>query len=348
MKNVKSLFMVGLGALALASCNKEEVNTDSPEVNEVVNNRAAAVDIEMLGAYVEMTEIPKNDEFTNFYHEMTETRKQVFNVSANEPVSIEGANGTRLICGENNFVYEWGGVVEGEIQIEMIEVFNKADMILLDKATSGVTEDGAAIDALISGGEIFVRATQGGSEVNLMSPMRVEVPTTSPDTDMIKFVEIDQRGDNLLWGVAEDPAMRVEEDRKGEGEGNFVTAYDILPGEWGWTNIDKWASDPCAKTEIFVEVPGGHDPSNTEVYLSYDGEPGRLANFDTWDGSRFSEHYGQICIGLDCHFVAVTNVGGSLEYAIQAATITSGHTEVISSFTPISEAALIAAINALP
>merc|ERR1719173_11887 len=107
---------------------------------------------------------------------MTEARTQVFSVNANKHIFIVGAHGTRLTCGANNFEYERGGVVKGEIQIEMIEVFNQADMILLDKATSGVTEDGTAIDALISGGEIFVRATQGDAEVNLIKPMRVKVP----------------------------------------------------------------------------------------------------------------------------------------------------------------------------
>jgi len=339
MKN-KCLFMAGLCLLAFASWNKEAYE------------KRAAVDTEAREAYLKMSKIPKNDEFTSFYDKMTRGRTQVFTVDANRPISIKGKYGTRLSCGKNNFENEDGEVVKGEIRIEMIEVFKKADMILLDKATSGVTEDGIAIDALDTGGEIFVRATQGNDEVNLIQPMRVEVPTTTPDADMIKFVEVDWSGDNLLWEVAEDPAILLEEDKgEDEREGGKVVhtvTYAILPGEWGWTNIDKWIMDPCPKTEIYVEVPVGHDPSNTEVYLSYDGEPGRLANFDTWDGSRFSEHYGQICIGLACHFVAVTNIGGSLEYAIQGATITAGHTEIISSFTPISEAALIAAINALP
>jgi hypothetical protein len=342
---MKSMIVLGLGVMALFSCDKEEA-TISP-VDNVVNNRS--FDYDELGAYLDMTGREKDDEFARFYDEMTETRTQNFVVEANRPFTITGADGTVLSSPDGDWRTADGDRIEGEVRFELIEVFNKADMILLDKATSGVTEDGTAIDALISGGEIFVRATAAGTEVELAGALRVEVQTTSPDYDMIKFVEADVPGDDLLWEVADDPTMDVEE-REGEGEGDFVTAYDILPGEWGWTNIDKWAADPCAKTDIFVDVPAGHDASNTEVYLSYDGDPGRLANFDMWDSTvdMFTEHYGQICIGLDCHFVAVSNAGGSLEYAIQGATIVNGHIEVIGGFTPISEAALIAAINALP
>lgn len=342
--------MIGCGVLALASCSKENVSAgENLEETTNNNNRAAEFDIDALGAYVEMTGIPRGDESTIFYEEMAASRTQTFTVSAESAVSVTGVGGTNLSCGAFNFVNSYGDVIEGPVEIELIEVFDKASMVLLDKATSGVTEDGSGITALVSGGEIYVRATQGGVEVNLIDPMRVTVPTDTPDPDMLKFVEADPGNEDLLWAVAEDGRdMEVEEDRGGEGEGDYVTSFNILPGEWGWTNIDKWAADPCAKTDIFVEVPAGHDPTNTEVYLSYDGDPGRLANFDMWDGSRFTEHYGQICLGLDCHFIAVTNIGGSLAYDIHPATITASHVEVFTSFTPISEAGLIAAINALP
>lgn len=343
---MKSMFVLGLCAMAFISCDKEE--TSNAPIDEVVNNRSFAFD--EVGAYLDMTGREKEGEFAAFYSDMTESRTQTFGVEANAPFTVVGDGGTTLSSADGDWRNSDGDRVEGEVRITLIEVFNKADMILLDKATSGVTEDGTAIDALISGGEIFVKATIGGQEVELNGALRVEVPTDVADYDMIKFVEADVPGDDLLWVVADDPAMDVEE-REGEGaEGDYVTGYDILPGEWGWSNIDKWASDPCAKTDIFVEVPAGHNPTNTEVYLSYDGDPGRLANFDMWDSSvdMFTEHYGQICIGLDCHFVAVTNIGGSLEYAIQGATIVNGHIEVIGGFTPTTEAALIAAINALP
>lgn len=344
---IKSMLVVGCGVLALASCNKEEIG--NTPINQTNNTRSADADGGDLSAYFEMTERTKTDEFANFYSDMMHSRTQVFSVGAGRPFTIVGDGGTILSSETGDFITLDGDAIDGEVEIELIEVFNKADMILLDKATSGVNEAGNAVDALISGGEIFVRATQGGVEVQLADALRVQVPTATPDFDMIKFVEAETLGDDLLWEVADDPAMEVEEDDKGEGRG-FLTSFNILPGEWGWTNIDKWAGDPCAKTSIYVDVPPGYDATNTEVYLSYDGDPGRLANFDMWDSAMdmFTEHYGQICIGLPCHFIAVTNSGGGLEYAIQGATIVPGHIEVIAGFTPITEAALIAAINALP
>ena len=339
---MKSIMLIGCGLLTLASCDKEELANDTVVVNNTTNTRA--FEARAMGPYLEMTEIRKDERFLDFYNGTMDSRTQWFSVNANSQFTVVGDQGTKLICSANNFEHIGGGMVEGMIDIELVEVYNKADMILLDKATSALTEDGSAIDALVSAGEVYVRAYQGGTEINLISPMTVEITTATFNPDMVKYVEVDGTGDDLLWELAADEDVDVREG----GEGDFVTAYDILPGEWGWTNLDFMYSDPCAKTDIFVEVPVGYDPSNTEIYLSFDGDPGRLANFDTWDGTMFTEHYGQICIGIDCHFVAVTNIGGVLEYGIQPATIVSGHVEVFTGFTPITEADLISEINALP
>jgi len=165
---------------------------------------------------------------------------------------------------------------------------------------------------------------------------------------MRKFVDIDP-GDDVLWEIADDSLIDfIDEDTIGEPGGGYIASYGILPGEWGWTNIDKFFMDPRPKTTIFAEMPEGFDNTNCEVFISYDGTPGSLARFDTWIDGRFTEHYGLIPIGLNVHFIAVGIVDGDLHYAIEAASITTEHVQNIDHFTAISEAALIALIEDLP
>ena len=53
-------------------------------------------------------------------------------------------------------------------------------------------------------------------------------------------------------------------------------------------------------------------------------------------------------IGLQVHFIFVSVQDGDYVYAIQAATIVDGHTEVMSTTQITSEAGITALINALP
>jgi hypothetical protein len=342
MKRFKILVAVAMSALMIASCNKEEVTA-----GETVNNNPQtrhALDHKDLGAYLDMTKDQKDPKVADYYAEIMATYVQDFRVAAERELLIVTKSGTTLTMPANNLVDARGRIVRGIVDVEFIEVFERGDMVVLDKGTSGFNSATGAVDALTSGGEFYVSISQGGVELTLIAPLVVTVPSTVLDDDMGKFVEMDGTGDDLLWEERLDEDVEVK--REGEGGGSY--SFNILPGEWGWTNIDKFYNDPCPKTPIYVEVPAGHDNTNTEVYLSYDGDPGRLANFDMWDGTRFTEHYGQICIGIPVHFIAVTNVGGGLEYDIHPATITSGHVEVFTSFTPISETALVALINGLP
>jgi hypothetical protein len=97
-------------------------------------------------------------------------------------------------------------------------------------------------------------------------------------------------------------------------------------------------------------VPEGYDNTHCAVYLSYDGEPTALASFDVYnDGTDlFTEHYGLIPIGLQVHFIFVSVVDGQWNYAIQSATITANHVQVISNVQPITEAQLENLIDDLP
>jgi hypothetical protein len=86
------------------------------------------------------------------------------------------------------------------------------------------------------------------------------------------------------------------------------------------------------------------------VYLAYDGEPTALASFDMYDKDKklFTEHYGLIPIGLKVHFIFVSIIEDEIHYAIQPATITENHTEVIGEVESITEADLIKLIDDLP
>ncbi len=275
-----------------------------------------------------------------FNSDNIEEATQNFSVNANSPIYIYGEKGTSLYLAADALVDSEGNLVTGDVQVALIEIDKKSEMVLMNKATMG--KKGSNHATLISQGEFYVSISQFGTELTLTSPMTLSTPIDDYDPSMRKFVNISDEKD-LLWEMAADSILNEGEDSTG-----VALSYEILSGEWGWTNIDKFYSDPRPKTEIFAELPEGFNDTNTEVYVSYDGESNALAQFDVWTGDRFSEHYGLIPIGLEVHFIAVGIEGDELHCSIQSATIIDNHVQNIDDFAAITKDALITLIDALP
>ena len=294
---------------------------------------------------------PNGAQLTSFFGDNLNNNTQHFTVNATTGGWITGTHGTQVYIYSGYLQDGSGNPIIGNVDIELVEVYDRATMVLLNKPTMGILPNGD-MGTLVSKGEYYLKITQNGNPVNANNGVFVMVPADNingQSNGMSLFDGIiDPATGNLAWDLVQD-SLPVVQDSANGGGGTFGGSYNILEGQWGWTNVDRFYSDPRPKTVLKAKLPTGYDNTNCEVYLSYDGEPGALASLDTYtNDGYFSEHYGLIPIGLEVHFIAVTMIDGQLNYAIQAATITNGHIEYINSFTPISQASLAALINALP
>jgi hypothetical protein len=261
-------------------------------------------------------------------------------------VTLTSAKGVTIKI-DGNCLTKNGNAVTGSIAIEYVELFDKGHMLTTNKATMGITATGAK-NLLISGGEFFIKATQGGVALATTCNINLVVPANLTDvndtTGMVLWTGDTADKENLAWREAKGGV-----DAGGQGTGG--TNYYVSFGNFGWTNVDKFYSDPRPKTTILVDAPDGYDNTNSAVYLSYDGEGlNQLAKMDTYTvAGLFSEHYGQIPIGLQCHIIFATEENGQWRYAIKAVTITANTTYTFTQGETVvgSESQLVAAINAI-
>jgi hypothetical protein len=339
MKNSKHILGLFLMSIALmTSCQKD----DHSELNfpDIQPERATAQD------------------FTELKATAIDNLTQTFQININGSGSFTTEKGVEITingaCLTNN-----GNAVTGTVDVEVIELFERGNMLTTNKTTMGLNPTGGK-ELLVSGGEFFIEATQNGQALQLICPMQVLVPTAltgGDDTDMTLWdgiigldCQIETGCDDVTW---------VEQKRDGLGAGIDIgqgaagqSLYMAFFSNFGWTNVDRFWSDPRPKTKLWAKVPEGFDNENCALYLSYNGEAGSLANLDAYDPATklFSEHTGIIPIGLECHVIFVSEENGNWLYAINPVTIIADGTLVIeeSDLATTTESQLIAMINALP
>ncbi|TVZ48457.1 hypothetical protein [Olleya sp. Hel_I_94] len=327
MKNLKTIFGTVLMTLTLLTSCETKDDGDNDFDNAI--------------------DIATAQEFKNIKDTALANLTQNFTFNADDGnISLTSANGVQININGNCLTLN-GNIVTGQVQLEYVELFEKGNMLTTNKPTMGTLPNGDKT-LLISGGEFFIEATQNGSALDTTCGLQLIIPaslTGGADPLMSLWEgEIDAE-DNLTWDEVEDAT--------GQG-GVFVEGseyYGLLQG-FGWSNVDRFYSDPRPKTLIQVQAPIGYNFTNSAVYLSYDGEDSGLAALDTYDGTLnlFSEHYGQIPIGLECHVIFVTEDKGVWRYAIKPVTIEANDiiTFTMDDTTTGTEATLTALINGLP
>ncbi|MBL7857602.1 MAG: hypothetical protein JNM57_07925 [Cyclobacteriaceae bacterium] len=288
----------------------------------------------------------------NFVSLNINQRTQNFAVDAATGGQIKGNDGTIIKFYPNGFMTLSGEAVSGSVDIELIEIFDRASMLLVEKPTVGKMGNGD-LATLISGGEFYVNATQGGLQLKPANGYTITAPTNKtggPNMNMNLFNGVEVCENDICKNVWEEQNDRKIEVGEFQSTGGIYSAYYAFQNKFGWTNIDRWYNDPRTKTTLFVDVPEGFNNSNCALYMTYDGEKTALARFDKYDETTglFTEHYGLIPVGLNVHFILVSIVDDEIHYAIQSATIKQNHVEVIDTVESITQEELVALIGNLP
>ncbi|GGG35773.1 hypothetical protein GCM10011344_40840 [Dokdonia pacifica] len=288
-------------------------------------------------------------EYANSIIEARENAIQHFTIDATTGGTIIGNNGTQLHFPPNALTFLGGELVSGDVAIEFIEIYSRADMLTQNLPTNGKRDNGDIV-SIISGGEFYINATQDGNQLVAETPFGLTAPTADFDPEMTVFLpeDCDRLDCDVVW--EEDENANIQGGEIQNADGTWTSAYFAPLTNFGWTNLDRWWAYEDPKTLVYVDVPEGFNETNSAVYVSYDGEPNALAFFDTYDTDldMFTEHYGQMPIGLEVHFIFVSVQDGDYVYAIQSATIGTDHIEIITTTQTTTEAGLTALINALP
>lgn len=295
---------------------------------------------------------PTPEDFDVLSEAALASRTQTAQFNAEEGISFTSEKGVRLSIPAGCLSLN-GNSASGPAELEYVELFDRSDMLVTNKTTMGLmaNEDKKI---LVSGGAFYINVTQDGNPLGFTcDKIQLVVPgklTGGIDEDMIMWSgKIDSSGD-LTW-----KKNQTGQDSTGSNGGTvFIKGpyYVTYFGTFGWTNVDRFRKDPRPKTTLQVRPPEGYNIYNSAVYLSYDGEDHALAKLDTYNETTglFSEHYGQVPIGLEMHIIFVTEQDGQWRYTIKGVTVADNdlYTFTLDETVVGSEQDLIDAIEALP
>jgi len=327
MKTTKLILALGIFAMTFIACNPKE---DQP------------------------TRENSGSQLTALRENLLNDAMQTGTLDAATGGTLTGSQGTQFVFPANAFQDGSGNLITGAVNIEYAEFYKRSDMVLMNKPTMGELPGGNKA-WLVTGGEFYVKVTQTSCscEIQITNPYEIKTNSnadvTAFDTNMIGF-----RGeivdDELTWiqmaGGATGLAF-VPVGVRGTTTGHYY--YSVFSSENGWTNIDRFAADPRPKTTLEVAVPSGFDDENCTVFLSVDGDDAGIATLDVYNAGVFSEHYGELPIGLEAHLIFISvDDDDTIRHQIKAITVTVGQQEHIDNITTISQTDLQTAIDALP
>ncbi|MEJ6797828.1 MAG: hypothetical protein QNK75_02230 [Crocinitomicaceae bacterium] len=310
-----------IGAMAFTACKKKETPEETFTLANPITAQASLQDLK------------------NFLSDNLENAKQSFTINEDAGATITGAQGTTITFNANSFVNQSGVAVTGNVTIELIEIFSKKDMILMNAATMGRQWDNT-LKPLTSGGEMRVTAKQGGQYLKLAPGMNYQstMPATTIDPNMGLFYgEGGVTPDTLVWNAADSNQFFGQ-----------TGGYTFWSDSMNWVNCDFFNSYPGPQTIVQATPTSGFTNNNMLLFLSVDGI-NTICNLYGFSGGNFTTAPNYtLPVGMSVHFIAIAMIAGNPHVSIVPATIVNNHIEVLSSLTQMTPAQLATALSNLP
>lgn len=261
---------------------------------------------------------------------------QFFTLNASTGGVVTGQNGTILNVAPNSFMIPGGSVVSGNVTIQMKEVLSKEDMLFSGKMP--VASNG---QMLISGGEIFLKAFQGSTELQLVPNAQVflSVPSSAPSGSMMEFYSDDT--DTSSWNLTDSTNLTTTWDSTSNN-----AYYYFQIDSMNWINCDYFMSSGPL-TGVEAEVGPDYDPSNCVLFISFDGINSITSLYNYSNHVYSTGSYYQLPIGMNVTFIAISEINGNYYSAFQSATIGVNHHEMLT-LSATTHAQILTDISNLP
>ena len=262
---------------------------------------------------------PDNYSGLSGFYAANGAQMQHYSVDAAAGGNFTSPQGTVVTIPPNSFFNQSGGAVTGTVDIDFKDIYNKSDMLMSDVSTIGFF--GAPIK---SGGEFYIKASQGGSALNLTGGKAIVVrqplngkPIDSAMVPMRRVIDTVGHGTGMIWAINGTDTVR------NSPSGYVFSLYNFnQPVDSGsWCNSDNSSYFGAYPQTTLTLLGTDTAQYGTNVFLVFSGLNSMV---HVYNGAGNSFPYNYAPSGLQCTVVAVGTKGGKLYASFTPITITPG------------------------
>ena len=332
--NLMSILLTSLVILGLISCKKTE--TVDPMY------------------YSNNTTGPVTSTIQSFFESQKE-KSQLFTINASQYQSISGEKGMQFYFNPLSFKDANGNIVQGDVEIELIEILSKSEMIKSNKPTNyiGNPNDPSDNNLLVSGGEFYFNATKNGKQLILSQPIYTRIPTDNPSYDMKLFTGSTSDSIGMEWSSIDSSSVTVTADTTGTGNGYTPPFwYEFSFDQFGWINCDYFMrpgnyQGPMVDLQVYLNGLDSMNYQNTTVFMAIQSV-NSVARMNSVGGSNFGFQFTNIPIGTSVDVLAMSEINGDYYYSLGNAVVSANDPHIENlQMQPITLAQLTAIINNL-
>jgi len=324
MKNFRHFFvffLVGL-IITISSCKKDKTNpSEEGPTTSTLNKSNAIALINNLSTPLETYTLDVAN-FDTYYC----------------------ANGTIIDIYPDAFLTQAGTIVTGVVTIEVKDILSKKDMIL----NNAIPISNGQL--LVSGGEVYFNATQGGQKLKLnpASSVNIKVPADiSTSYQMLEFYSqgpANLSNSNLNWTTTAITTNTIAVD---SSSGHLY--YDFNLDEIAWSNCDYFYSFPGAKTTCTVSLSGNFNNTNTLVFISMNAVNAMVSlnSSNTSNSQNFISYSNSMPEGKNYTVVAISFDGTNYYYGSQSVTMTTNVVINLPALTQVTKSQIPTNLNLL-
>ena len=239
---------------------------------------------------------------------------QVFTSSPKKEIVIKGKKGSVITFSKNSFVDKNGKLVTTDVNIELIEIYTKSDMINHNIQT---ISNGKLLE---TGGMVYINVTSQNSKVKLdkNSYYQIEFPTKNKKDDMGIF-HGDTTNHNINWQQA---SSNFRSDMAYIENQKELNKYIFNSTELGWINCDRF-QNVTNKTDLFVNLADTNGVSFCLVFKNINA----VMNISSKEkGIEFSN----VPVGETATIVAFKKSSNETLFASKTITIQKKQTEILT------------------
>ena len=199
-----------------------------------------------------------------------------------------------------------GEPITGQVDIEVLEIYTKGDMILFGKPTVSA---GKLIE---SAGEFYVSASQAGRELRLRDgatiQFQVQLRTDQPNYDMEVFYGDTDVDGNFTWALGDTSRVFLSEWEINDSLQQWGFGYEFLSENLDWINCDAFVGDESLTlTRLCADLPDKYDTSNSVAFIAFADVNGVLPLHGDAEVEMFCK--SNIPVGYEATVVVISKQG---------------------------------------